>query len=51
MFKELNQNVFKYLKTNMALIIEQINNLNREMQSVKKIEVLEFKITMTEIAR
>lgn len=51
MFKELNQNVFKYLKTNMASIIEQINNLNREMQTIKKIEVLELKITVTEIAR
>lgn len=51
MFKELNQNVFKYLKTNMASINEQINNLNREMQTIKKIEVLELKITVTEIAR
>lgn len=35
----------------MASINEQINNLNREMQTIKKIEVLELKITVTEIAR
>lgn len=35
----------------MASIIEQINSLNREMQTIKKIEVLELKITVTEIAR
>lgn len=35
----------------MASIIEQINSLNREMQTIKKIEGLELKITVTEIAR
>lgn len=36
MFKELNENIFKYLKANMASKIEQMSNLDREMQTIKK---------------
>lgn len=51
MFKELKENIFKYLKTNMASIIEQMRNPNKEMQAITKIEILELKITITEITR
>lgn len=51
MFKELKENIFKYLKTHIASIIEQMRNLNKEMQAITKTEILELKITITEITR